>query len=69
MKKLEENMRVKNSIFNIVAGLGNYIIITLLEFISRTVVITSLGITYVGINGLLTNILAMPNIGGGRNRG
>lgn len=52
-------MRVKNSIFNIVAGLGNQIIITLLGFISRTVFINSLGIAYLGINGLLTNILAM----------
>ncbi|MCW9130890.1 hypothetical protein OF830_07955 [Bacillus paramycoides] len=30
---------MKNPIFNIVAGLGNYIIITLLGFISRTVFI------------------------------
>lgn len=52
-------MRVKNSIFNIVAGLGNQIIITLLSFISRTVFINSLGITYLGVNGLFTNILAM----------
>ena len=52
-------MRVKNSIFNIVAGLGNQIIITLLSFISRTVFINSLGIAYLGINGLFTNILAM----------
>ncbi|SCB69557.1 lipopolysaccharide biosynthesis protein [Bacillus mycoides] len=52
-------MRVKNSIFNIVAGLGNQIIITLLSFISRTVFINSLGIAYLGVNGLFTNILAM----------
>ncbi|EJQ97577.1 MULTISPECIES: lipopolysaccharide biosynthesis protein [Bacillus cereus group] len=52
-------MRVQNSIFNIVAGLGNQIIITMLGFISRTVFINSLGITYLGINGLLTNILSM----------
>lgn len=52
-------MRVKNSIFNIAAGVGNQLIITLLGFISRTVFINSLGIAYLGINGLFTNILSM----------
>ncbi|MDQ0242566.1 O-antigen/teichoic acid export membrane protein [Bacillus fengqiuensis] len=52
-------MRVKNSIINISAGLANQLIITVLSFVSRTVFISSLGIEYLGINGLLTNILAM----------
>ncbi|PGL70335.1 hypothetical protein [Bacillus sp. AFS055030] len=52
-------MRIKNSIINIFAGLGNQIVITLLSFISRTVFINSLGIEYLGLNGLLTNILSM----------
>ncbi len=52
-------MRVKNSILNISTGIGSQIIITALSFISRTVFINSLGIEYLGINGLLTNILAM----------
>ncbi|MFC4320706.1 lipopolysaccharide biosynthesis protein [Litchfieldia salsa] len=52
-------MRTKNSIINISAGLGNQLIITLLSFVSRTVFINSLGIEYLGINGLLTNIFAM----------
>ncbi|WP_410513563.1 hypothetical protein PaeBR_03690 [Paenibacillus sp. BR2-3] len=52
-------MRVKNSLINITAGIGNQIIITLLSFISRTVFINSLGIEYLGVNGLFTNILMM----------
>ena len=52
-------MRVKNSLINIGAGLANQIIITLLSFISRTVFIATLGIEYLGVNGLFTNILAM----------
>lgn len=52
-------MRVKSSMINIAAGLGNQLIITGLSFISRTVFISSLGIEYLGINGLFTNILAM----------
>lgn len=52
-------MRVKYSIINISAGLANQLIITILSFVSRTVFINSLGIEYLGINGLFTNILAM----------
>ncbi|MFP3123371.1 hypothetical protein OH784_11550 [Ectobacillus funiculus] len=55
-------MRVKNSIINISAGLGSQIIITSLSFISRTVFINSLGVEYLGINGLFTNILAMLSL-------
>lgn len=55
-------MRTKNSIINVLFGLGSQIIITALSFISRTVFINSLGIEYLGINGLLTNILAMLSL-------
>ncbi|TLS35765.1 lipopolysaccharide biosynthesis protein [Pseudalkalibacillus caeni] len=52
-------MRIKHSLINISAGLGNQLIITALSFISRTVFITYLGIEYLGINGLFANILGM----------
>jgi len=52
-------MRVKSSLLNISVGLGNQLIITVLSFISRTVFINSLGMEYLGINGLFTSILAM----------
>jgi len=52
-------MRVKSSLLNITAGLANQFIITALSFISRTVFISTLGIEYLGVNGLFTNILAM----------
>lgn len=55
-------MRTKNSIVNISVGLMNQIIITLLSFFSRKVFIDSLGIEYLGINGLFTNILAMLSL-------
>ncbi|WP_249292161.1 lipopolysaccharide biosynthesis protein [Metabacillus flavus] len=55
-------MRVKNSIVNILFGLGNQALITSLSFFSRTVFINTLGIEYLGINGLLTNILAMLSL-------
>lgn len=52
-------MRVKSSILNISAGLGNQLLITILSFVSRTVFINILGIQYLGINGLFTNIFSM----------
>lgn len=55
-------MRVKNSLINIGAGLANQIIITMLGLVSRTVFINTLGIEYLGINGLFTNILSMLTI-------
>ncbi|MGM7721174.1 lipopolysaccharide biosynthesis protein [Metabacillus sp. Hm71] len=55
-------MRVKNSLINVGAGLANQMIITILSFVSRTVFINTLGIEYLGVNGLFTNILAMLTI-------
>lgn len=55
-------MRTKHSIINISVGLGNQLIITLLSFFSRTVFIQTLGIEYLGVNGLFTNILAMLSL-------
>ncbi|MGQ7884887.1 lipopolysaccharide biosynthesis protein [Paenibacillus sp. WC2504] len=55
-------MRTKQSFYNISAGIGSQIIITLLSFVSRTVFINSLGVEYLGINGLFTNILGMLSL-------
>lgn len=55
-------MRTKSSIINISVGLGNQLIITFLSFFSRTVFIQTLGIDYLGVNGLFTNILAMLSL-------
>lgn len=55
-------MRVKNSIKNIYINIVTQIIITLLGFISRKIFIDSLGTEYLGINGLLTNVLSMLSL-------
>ncbi|WP_419872088.1 lipopolysaccharide biosynthesis protein [Candidatus Pristimantibacillus sp. PTI5] len=55
-------MRVKNSLLNITAGLGNQLIITILSFASRTIFINSLGLEYLGVNALFTSILAMLSL-------
>ncbi|WP_058301201.1 lipopolysaccharide biosynthesis protein [Gorillibacterium timonense] len=55
-------MRIKNTMINIFAGIGNQLIITALSFISRSVFIATLGIEYLGVNGLFTSILAMLSL-------
>lgn len=52
-------MRTEHSIKNMYIGMGTQIIIAMLGFVSRKVFLDSLGLTYLGINGLLTNVLAM----------
>lgn len=52
-------MRTKNSIKNISIGIFTQVIMTILGFISRKVFLHNLGITYLGVNGLLTNVLSM----------
>lgn len=55
-------MRVKASINNILFNLVGSITNSLLMFISRTVFINILGTTYLGVNGLLTNVLSMLSL-------
>ncbi|MFS0638295.1 oligosaccharide flippase family protein [Mesobacillus foraminis] len=52
-------MRTSNSLKNISIGIISQIIIVLLGFISRKVFLDSLGIEYLGIDGLLTNVIAI----------
>ena len=52
-------MRTRKSIINTVVALGSQIIIILLGFVSRRVLIYSVGVEYLGINGLMTNILTI----------
>lgn len=55
-------MRIKNSMKNIIFGLGGQIFTTLLSFISRTIFIYVLGGEYLGVNGLFSNILSMLSL-------
>ncbi|MFR7994685.1 MAG: lipopolysaccharide biosynthesis protein [Clostridium sp.] len=55
-------MRTKNSIKNIYMSILTQIIITLLGFVSRNIFLSSLGTEYLGINGLLTNVLSMLSL-------
>lgn len=55
-------MRINNSIKNIYISLISQIVIILLGFLSRKIFIDNLGVEYLGINGLLTNIISMLSL-------
>ncbi len=52
-------MRTENSLKNISIGILSQIVIVILGFVSRKVFIDSLGVEYLGLNGLLTNVITM----------
>lgn len=52
------NNENKNSMKNVFMSIFYQIIIILLGFISRKVFIDNLGTDYLGVNGVLTNVLA-----------
>lgn len=55
-------MRIRNSIYNIIFGIGGSVVTSLLSFVSRTVFIYTIGVTYLGLNGLILNVLAMLSL-------
>ncbi len=59
---MREASRTKNSLFNVSSNFVIYIIKNILGFITRTIFIKVLGETYLGVNGLLTNVLSMLSL-------
>lgn len=55
-------MRIKNSLNNIIFGLGSQLISTVLAFIVRTMFIRILGSEYLGVNGLFSNVLSLLSL-------
>ena len=56
------NSRTKYSFFNLATGMGGELLTTLLKFVVRTVFIHALGKSYLGINGLFSDILTMLSL-------
>ena len=54
--------RLKNSVMNLTMGFAYRLLITLTAFVVRTVFIRYLGKSYLGINGLYSNILSMLSL-------
>ncbi len=59
---MKTGMRTDNSKRNLVAGISVTLLMTLLGFFTRRVFVDSVGIEYLGLNGLLTNILAVVSL-------
>jgi O-antigen/teichoic acid export membrane protein len=55
-------MRTKSAMKNIIFGLLHQILYLSLNFSVRTIFIASLGITYLGINGLFSNIITLLSL-------
>lgn len=55
----QSESRSFNSLRNIVYGVGGQFLSLLLSFVNRSVFIYSLGITYLGVNGLFSNVLSL----------
>lgn len=54
--------RTKNSTRNIIFSLSSMLVSSILTFVSRTIFIHSLGLNYLGLNGLYSNILSFLSI-------
>ncbi|MFR1824099.1 MAG: lipopolysaccharide biosynthesis protein, partial [Clostridium saudiense] len=52
-------MRTKNSLKNIMYGLMFQVITVIINFVTRTIFIKMLGVEYLGINGLFSNVISM----------
>lgn len=55
-------MRTKNSINNIISALAGQSISLIVIFISRIIFVNTLGVEYLGINGLFTNIIGVLSL-------
>lgn len=59
---LKNESRILKSQYNLIASLINNIVVTVLGFVTRTVFVHSLGLDYLGLNGLFTNVLTILSL-------
>ena len=57
-----KHSRTKNSVLNFTTGIGGQILNVVLQFLVRTVFIQTLGKSYLGINGVFSNVLSMLSL-------
>ncbi len=62
MYALDKNSRTVNSLKSAVTGIGGQLITLILKFVSRTVFIHTIGVEYLGINGLFSSVITILNI-------
>lgn len=59
---MKKNSRTKNTILNFITSTGGQLLATALKFVTRTIFIQVLGKSYLGINGLFSDILTMLSL-------
>lgn len=59
---MSEESRVSKTQNNLIASLVNNVIVTILGFATRTVFVHSLGLEYLGLNGLFSNVLSLLSL-------
>lgn len=59
---LKNESRILKSEYNLIASLINNVVVTVLGFVTRTVFVHSLGLDYLGLNGLFTNVLTILSL-------
>ena len=59
---MKTQSRTRNSLINLMTGIGGQMLVTILSFVTRTVFIHTLGKAYLGINGLFADILSMLSL-------
>jgi len=57
-----EKSRTQNSLLNFATGIGGRLLSMLLQFLTRTVFIATLSVTYLGINGVFSNVLTLLSL-------
>ena len=55
-------MRLKNSVYNITSNFLIFFVKTVLVFVVRNILIKQISQTYIGLNGLFTNILSVLSL-------
>lgn len=59
---MDNSSRVAKSQYNFIFSLVNNVVVTILGFVTRTVFVHSLGTSYLGLNGLFTNVLSLLSL-------
>lgn len=59
---MNNSSRVAKSQYNFIFSLMNNLVVTILGFVTRTVFVHSLGTSYLGLNGLFTNVLSLLSL-------
>lgn len=59
---MTNNSRTKNVLINTLVGIAGQLLNLILNFASRTIFINILGVTYLGVNGLFSNIFSILSL-------